>query len=234
MDDIHENLQKVLIAAIILLLMIIILTVLISRDQNISINSAFLSIFVALETFNFRSDFGVLLLFLSLFMGVFAVYLIEFMVAAIRKEFGGVVYMAQTVKLKHHNIVCGGGRIGERVATLLKEQHKPVIIIESDEIRAAELKKYKFKVLKENALDEKSLKMANIKNAENVFACLGQDVDNFLVVLNTRELNKGVKVVSRCNAIKNVGKFKQLGANEVVLPEIVGADRMLYLAEKKK
>ncbi len=234
MDGVNESLQKVLVAAIIIIIMVVLLTILISEERGLTFKAAFVSIFVALETFNFDSSFGILLLFLSLFLGVFAVYILEFLVASIRKEFGGVVYMAQSVRLKHHSIICGGGRIGERIAILLKERHKPVIIIESDEIRAMELKKARFKVIRESAIDEKTMKMANIRYADAVFACLGQDVDNFLVVLNAHEAKKDVKIVTRCNAIKNVNKFKQLGASEVVLPEIVGADRMLYLSEKRR
>ncbi len=234
MDGVSESLQKLLVTAVILVIMLTLITVLISDNEGIPLKGAFVSVFVALETFHFQSSFGMLLLFLSLFIGVFAVYVLEFLVASIRKEFGGVIYMAQTIRLKHHSIICGGGRIGERIATLLKERHKPVIIIENNEVRTMELKKARFKVIRENGLDEKTMKMANIKYADTLFACLGQDVDNFLVVLNARETNKDIRIVARCNAIKNVAKFKQLGANDVVLPEIVGADRMLYLAEKRR
>lgn len=232
MDTVRENAQKVLIAIIILSFIAAILIVIIVSEQGGSATDAAASIVLALETFNFKSNFGIILLFFSLFLGVFAVYLLEFFISFLRNEFGGVIYMAQTIRLKNHYIVCGGGRIGERVASLLRERHKTTIIIENDEERALELKKLGFKVFKENALDEKTFKMANVKHSTAVFACLGQDVDNFLVVLNAREMSKTAQIFARCNSIKNINKFKQLGANEVVLPEIVGADRLVYLSER--
>jgi voltage-gated potassium channel len=232
MDAVRENAQKALIAVIVLIVILIFLILLISSEQNVSIGAAASSVLVALETFDFRSNFGIILLFLSLFIGVFAVYLLEFLVSFIRNEFGGVIYMAQTLRLKNHYIICGGGRIGERVASDLRGEHKTIIIIEENEARAIELKKLGFKVAKENALDEKTFKMVNARRATAVFACLGQDVDNFLVVLNAREASKSAKVFARCNAEKNIKKFRQLGANEVVLPELVGADRMVYLSER--
>ncbi len=232
MDTVKENAQKALIAVIILAVIAFMLTVLIASEQGVSLGDAASSILLALETFNFRSNFGIILLFLSLFIGVFAVYLLEFLVSFIRNEFGGVIYMAQTVRLKNHCIVCGGGRIGETVASLLRERHRATIIIEENELRAVELKKIGFKVLKESALEEKTFKMVNAKQADAVFACLGQDVDNFLVVLNAREASKTAKIFARCNSTKNINKFKQLGATEVILPEIVGAHRMVYLSEK--
>ncbi len=234
MDSIRENGQKLLVVVIVLIIIMAVLVLLISSDDNVSYIISFDDILTAIETFNFSSSFGPLLLFLSLFIGVFAVYFLEFLVSVLRNEFGGVIYMAQTLRLKNHYIVCGGGRIGERIAYLLREQHKPTIILENEETRAVELKKLGFKVLRESALDEKSFKLANAKQAVAVFACLGQDVDNFLVVLDAREANKNAKIFTRCNSIKNIRKFVQLGANEVVLPEIVGADRMVYLSQREK
>ena len=234
MDSTKESAEKVLIAGLILLSLFIILVFLVSNYQPGSFTNSFFAIILALETFNFRGVYGPALLFLSLFMGVFAVYLFEFLVSSLRNEFGGVIYMAQYLRLKNHSIICGGGRIGERVAFALKERGENELIIENNEPRAIELKKFGFKVLRENSLDEKAMKMANIRMAKTVFACLGTDVDNFIVVLNAREMNKNVKIITRCNSLRNINKFKLLGADEVVLPEIVGADRMVYLKEKKK
>ncbi len=234
MDSVRENGQKLLVVVTVLIIILIVLVVLISNQNKVSYVAALGDILTAIETFNFSSSFGVILLFLSLFIGVFAVYFLEFLISVLRNEFGGVIYMAQTLRLKNHYIICGGGRIGERIAFLLREQHKPIIILENEETRAVELKKLGFKVLRESALDEKSFKLANAERAVAIFACLGQDVDNFLVVLNAREANKNAKIFTRCNSIKNIKKFVQLGANEVVLPEIVGADRMVYLSQRER
>ncbi len=232
MDQMHENGQKLVVAAIVLLMIFVIITVLISEDERIGFLSAVSAVGIALETFHFDSNFGILLLFFSLFLGVFAVYLLEFMVSFVRNEFGGVIYMAKGLRFRNHYIICGGGRIGERVASLLKEKGKKVLIIENDDVRSMELKKLGFNVIRENALDERTFKMANAQRAIGLFAALGQDVDNFIVVLNAKEANKTIKIITRCNMLKNVNKFKELGADEVVLPEIVGADRMVYLSDK--
>ncbi len=233
MDTIRENAQKVLVAAIVLCVIFLLITILIAQQDHENFVLADEAVILALETFNFRSNFGIILLFLSLFIGVFSVYLLELIVSLVRNEFGGVIYMAQTVRFKNHYIVCGGGRIGERIAYLLKERHKPVLIVESNDTRAAELKRAGYKVMKESALEEKTFQIVNAKKAVAVFACLGQDVDNFLVVLNARAASKDVKIITRCNSVRNVNKFKQLGATEVILPEIVGADRMVYLVERE-
>jgi voltage-gated potassium channel len=233
MDAIREAGEKLIISVVILGFIVTALSSFIASTSNASIYTGFSTIVIDLETFHFSAEYGFLLLFLSLFLGVFAVYLFEFLVSFIRKEFGGVIYMAQTIKFRNHYIVCGGGRIGERVAANLKERGKKVLIVENQENRAIELKKLGFNVLKENALEEKTYKLANIGKAKAVFAALGQDVDNFLVVLNARSLAHDIRIITRCNSVNNIIKFKELGANEVVLPEIVGADRMIYLLEKK-
>ena len=234
METFKETREKFIIAALVLTLILLFTSVIFSVEQKMSIADAFFYIIFSLETFNYKGDYGILLLFISFFIGVFAVYLFETLIYLVRDEFGGVVYMAQTLRLKDHYIVCGGGRIGQHVANLLEEKHKKVIIIEKDENVALELKNMGFKVLKENALEEKTFKMVNTSRAKAVFACLGQDVDNFIVILNAKAANKNIVVISRCNSVKNIGKFKNLGADEVVLPEIAGADRMVYLEERFK
>lgn len=232
MENYKDALQRLIISALVMLLILSLIIEIISNETHTSIQASTNTIITDLETFNFHSDYGFMLLFFSFFVGAFAVYLFEFIIIVIRREFGGVIYMAQNVTLKNHYIVVGGGRIGSRIASLLKENGDKVIIIENDETVAQELKNNGFKVLKEDALEEKTYKMANIKRAKMVFACLGEDVDNIIVILNSRTLNPEIPIISRCNSLKNVNKFRQLGANEVVLPEIVGADRMLFLAKK--
>lgn len=233
-ETFKETRQKFLIAALVLTFILLMTSAIFAVEQKMSIADAFFYITISLETFNYRGDYGILLLFVSLFIGVFAVYLFETLVYLIRDEFGGVIYMAQTLRLKDHYIICGGGRIGQHVANRLREKHKRVIIVEKDENVALELKNIGYKVLKENVLEEKTFKMINTSRAKGVFACLGQDVDNFIVILNAKAANKKVIVISRCNSIKNISKFKNLGADEVVLPEIAGADRMIYLEEHFK
>ncbi len=232
MDNYKEALQRLIIASLVMILIFSLIIEITSSENHLSLQSSTDLILLDLETFNFRTNFGFLMLFFSFFVGAFAVYLFEFIIMLVKREFGGVIYMAQTISLNKHYIVVGGGRIGSRIAALLKDQGERVIIIENDETVAEELKKNGFKVLKENALEEKTYKMANIKKSKAIFACLGQDVDNIIVILNARSLNPDIPIISRCNSLKNINKFRQLGATEVVLPEIVGADRMLFLAKK--
>ncbi len=233
MDAVRDYGEKVVIAVAVLVVLLLILTVAFATETNTSETSALTTIMIALETFNFRSNLGIFLLLFSLFIGVFAVYMLEFIVSLVRKEFGGAIYMAQRLRFNNHNLVVGGGRIGERIASVLKEKNQPVLIVENDELRAIELKQMGFKVLRESALDERTYKLANVQKAAAIFACLGKDVDNFIVVINSRDANKGAKIIARANAPKNVRKFREFGANEVVMPEIVGADRMVYLRERK-
>ncbi|MDP8012556.1 MAG: NAD-binding protein [Nanoarchaeota archaeon] len=234
METSKEAFQRLIIALFVMILIFLLLVEIVSNQDRLSAQSSTNDIIFHLETFNFQTDYGFLLLFFSFFVGAFAVYLFEFLVLVTRKEFGGVIFMAQNLTLKNHAIVVGGGRIGSRIASLLRDSGERVLVIEKDETVAEELKRNGFKVLKENALEEKTFKMANVRRAKTVFACLGQDVDNIIVILNARSLNPDVPIISRCNSLKNVGKFRQLGANEVVLPEIVGADRMVYLAKKQE
>ncbi len=87
MDQTRENGQKLLIAAFVLIIIFTIITILISQNEKIGFVAAVSAVAIALETFHFDSNFGILLLFFSLFLGVFAVYLLEFLISFIRSRF---------------------------------------------------------------------------------------------------------------------------------------------------
>lgn len=231
-EEIRENLYRVIIASSVLLLVFLLLVFLVALETDSSFESALGNVIYSLETFNFVSKYGPLVLFFSLFLGGLATYILEFLINVLRKGVGGALYMRQFIRMKDHFIIIGGGRIGTRIAENLYKAGRKFIIIEKDENRAIELKNMKFRVYLGDGTSEKVLKRVGIEKARGVFCCLGEDVSNLVAAINARSMNKDAIIISRCNSPSNASKFKAFGVDYVMLPEIIGADSMFEAMEK--
>ncbi len=55
------------------------------------------------------------------------------------------------------------------------------------------------------------------------------DADNLFVVLSARQINPKMKIISRASQQTSYNKLKFAGANNVVLPDMIGGDHMASL-----
>jgi voltage-gated potassium channel len=67
---------------------------------------------------------------------------------------------------------------------------------------------------------------AGIEKAKGLFAVTGDDNQNLVVSLTAKQLNPNLRVVARCNEIKNSEKMKKAGADAIVSPTAIGGLRM--------
>ncbi len=77
-----------------------------------------------------------------------------------------------------------------------------------------------------DAQDEDSLLKAGIMKAKGLICTLSSDQDNVFTTLLARELRPDMFILVRTNEKKNHRKILRAGANKVVSPYDIGADRM--------
>ncbi len=82
-----------------------------------------------------------------------------------------------------HNIVAGGGIVGERVAQALRTSESTVTVVEADAARAAVLADRGLQVVTGSACALHRLEAAGALHAEVLVACTGNDEDNLLISL---------------------------------------------------
>ncbi len=138
----------------------------------------------------------------------------------------------QMRRLKDHIIVCGFGRVGERICEEFEKENVPFVVIDSDpeRIEVAESKGYLF-VFKDTTETEALVK-AGIDRAKALIAALGSDADNLFLILSAKELNPNIRVVARANNPENEAKLYKAGADKVVTPYTIGALRLAHAAIK--
>ena len=156
--------------------------------------------------------------------------LVQFLIEGQIENTLGKRRMSKLIKnLKNHTIVCGYGRVGRMLATELANANHPFVIIESSEDCEEEFRERGFHFLRADATSEKALVHAGIERASEIAVVLPNDASNVFVTLSARNLNPKLSIVARGMTPSTERKLIQAGADRVVLPEHIGAERIASL-----
>lgn len=133
-------------------------------------------------------------------------------------------------KLHNHYIVCGFGRIGQEICSLLKENNRPFVVIESDEAVIEQLDRLGYAELKGDASDDDILLAAGIKQAKGLVTAVSSDERNVYITLTARGLNPNLFILARSSGLPGAAKkLERAGASRVISPYSIGARRMAQL-----
>jgi len=130
--------------------------------------------------------------------------------------------MKKTESLEGHVVVCGYGKIGEKVCEVLDESKKEYVVVDNNPTIAKLLREMKINVVEGDATHSRILKMARVEKAKGLVTTFGSDTNNVFVILTARELNPDLLIASRAVSEEVVNKMHRAGAEIVVLPEVVG------------
>jgi len=131
--------------------------------------------------------------------------------------------------LKNHIIICGYGRNGKQAAIKLLAYQKPFVVIERDKELISKLQSDLVHFVLGNANEDEVLLSAGIERADCLISALPSDADNLFVVLSARQINKDMNIISRASQETSYKKLKLAGANNVILPDMIGGDHMASL-----
>ncbi len=129
-------------------------------------------------------------------------------------------------KLKDHVIICGFGRIGVMLARELATSRSPFVILERGDRRVAEARELGYLCLQGDATDEGPLIEAGIARARILATVLPDDAANVFITLSARSLNPELQIIARGEAPTTESKLLHAGADKVVLPTHIGAERI--------
>jgi len=135
-------------------------------------------------------------------------------------------------KLRDHIVLCGFGRLGEKVSEELYREKLPFVVIESNPERIEALREKGYLHIHADSSEEEILEKAGIRKARTLVAVLGSDADNLFVTLTARELNPKIYIVARVEDPQATRKLYKAGANRVISPYDVGASMLVHAALK--
>lgn len=134
--------------------------------------------------------------------------------------------MKKIDKLSDHYIICGYGRVGQRLAEDLQAAGRSCVVVEIAEEEIAELRKENLLYVQGNAEEDEVLTQAGIDRARGLILALPEDSSNVFVALTAREMNPDLLILARTVDHDNRSKLLNAGADKVIAPSEVGADRM--------
>ena len=129
-------------------------------------------------------------------------------------------------KLENHVIVCGYGRIGVELAKALKDGGASFVVVENNDQRVAQARTAGCLCLQGDATNEAVLEEAGVSRARALASVLPNDAANVFITLSTRSLNRDIEIIARGDAVSTERKLLHAGANKVVLPTHIGAERI--------
>lgn len=129
-------------------------------------------------------------------------------------------------ELQSHFIVCGLGNTGRVVLEELLSTQRPLVVVERDAEKAAELEAKGLLVVCGDASHDDVLESAGIVRARGVFCVLGNDQENLLVTLAARGLNPSVRIVAELHDGRFRERLGRCGADAVVDSPKIGGLRL--------
>ncbi len=135
----------------------------------------------------------------------------------------------QIEALDGHVIICGYGRIGVMLARELAAGGKRFVVLERSQARQAEAVAHDHLCMLGDATEEELLKQAGIERASALASVLPDDALNVFITLSARSLNASLTIIARGEAAATESKLLQAGANRVVMPTHIGAERIAQI-----
>lgn len=134
----------------------------------------------------------------------------------------------RVVRMQDHYIICGFGQVGRDVWTQLPNDRTIVVDDDEDAVEIAQARGAT--VVHGDATHDDVLEAAGIHRAEALIACVKSDSDNVAIVLSARSLCPELRIIARATEAGSSRKLELAGANRIVAPQVVGAERLAALA----
>ena len=105
-------------------------------------------------------------------------------------------------------------------------------MIDSNSDRAEAARSAGAYVIQGDATHNDVLELAGIHSAEAVIACVADDSDNLVIALSVKALRPDLRVICRATEIESERKLRLAGADTLVAPQAVGAERLALMASQ--
>ncbi len=133
-------------------------------------------------------------------------------------------------QLSDHFIVCGFGRIGKEICKILRDNHRPFVVVENSHEEILNVQRQGYIDLEGEAADDEVLLKAGIERARGLIAVVSTDANNLYITLTARGINKNLFILARSSGSPGVElKLMRAGASKVISPYAIGAHRMAQL-----
>ena len=132
--------------------------------------------------------------------------------------------------MEDHTIICGYGRVGRTLAETLARQSHPIVVLDSDPIRVELARSDGFLAALGSGVDDDTLVRVGLHRANTLATVLPDDATNVFITLTARDLDQNIRIIARAESHPTERKLYRSGASHVVLPTLIGAQRIAELS----
>ena len=143
-----------------------------------------------------------------------------------RRKSQGIESLAQ------HTIICGFGRIGQILARQLKEVGQSFVVVDHNSDRVTSAEALGYLAQQGSATDEDVLESVGITRAKVLATVLPDDAVNVFITLTARGMNPNLVILARGELPTTENKLRLAGADHVVLPAAISAQRIAHLISR--
>jgi voltage-gated potassium channel len=134
--------------------------------------------------------------------------------------------------LDNHFIICGYGRVGQRVAEEFRAADVPFVVLDFHENAVTAAQEDGTLLVEGDATKDENLRKAGLERAQGLVAASDDDADNLYIVLSARSARPELNIVARASAADAEKKLALAGADRVVLPYTAAGRVMANLVLK--
>jgi voltage-gated potassium channel len=134
--------------------------------------------------------------------------------------------------LRDHYIICGFGRVGQRVAHEFGAAGVPFVVLDFSEVAIAAAREQDVLFIDGNATEDEDLAEAGLERARGLVAASDDDADNLYIALSARATRPDLTIVARASDEDAERKLRLAGADRVVLPYATAGQVMANLVLK--
>ena len=163
-----------------------------------------------------------------------ALYLFSLVVAflvegRLRQLFGTRRMKKMIGRMRGHYIICGFGRLGQRVAQELEASGARFVVIENLAARAAEAREKGYAVVEGDATLPEMLSAAGVERAAGLATTISDDAENIYIGITVRSLCAQLPVLCRSSSERVTELFRRAGIEQTISTEAMGARRIVNL-----
>ncbi len=121
-------------------------------------------------------------------------------------------------KLRDHFIICGFGRVGQRIAAEFRHAGADYVVVDFHAAALAAARERGDHYIEGTGTDDDNLRAAGLSRARGLVASSDSDADNLYITLSARSVRPDLLIVARASNGEAAKKLRLAGAERVVEP----------------
>jgi voltage-gated potassium channel len=121
-------------------------------------------------------------------------------------------------RLRDHYIICGFGRVGQRVAEEFRHEGAEFVVLDFSPDGKAAAEEEGVLFIEGNGTDDDDLRNAGLERARGLVAASDDDADNLYITLSARTAKPDLLIVARASNEDASKKLRLAGADRIVQP----------------